>query len=74
MLNLFRKPIEKSSFESWAKISDDIAKVAILAIPVMLYGTENILVKLLNTALLAIAIYLFLVGGRLFRSKSEEKK
>jgi len=40
MYNLFRKPIEKTSFESWAKVSDDIAKVAILACPVILYGKD----------------------------------
>lgn len=71
MLNLFKKPIEKSSFEAWAKMSDDIAKVAILAIPVILYGKDPIFVKVLNSVLLAVAVYLFLIGGRLFRQKSE---
>ena len=45
MFNLFKKPINKSDFEAWAKMSDDIAKVA---------------------------IYLFLIGGRLFRDKAKE--
>lgn len=72
MFNLFKRPIAKSNFEAWAKISDDIAKVAILAIPVMLYGKDPIYIKLLNTALLATASYLFLLGGRLFRTKAEE--
>ncbi|MCK3656392.1 hypothetical protein A4G19_14030 [Pasteurellaceae bacterium Macca] len=72
MFNLFRQPIEKSSFESWAKIADDIAKVAILAVPVMLYGKDPFWVKLLNTSLLTIAVYLFLIGGKLFRKKAEE--
>lgn len=73
MFNLFKQPIEKSSFESWAKMADDIAKVAILAIPVMLYGKDPILIKLLNFFLLGIAVYLFLIGGRKFRQKAEEK-
>ncbi|MDO4698092.1 MAG: hypothetical protein Q4A60_05365 [Pasteurellaceae bacterium] len=72
MLNLFKKPIDKSDFEAWAKMADDIAKVAILAVPVMLYGKDPISIKLLNTALLSTAIYLFLIGGRLFRHKAKE--
>lgn len=72
MINLFKRPIEKSSFESWAKMADDIAKVAILAIPVILYGKDPISIKIINTALLATAVYLFLVGGRTFRQKAEE--
>ena len=38
MLNLFKLPIEKSSLEAWSKLSDDVAKVDILAMPVILYG------------------------------------
>ncbi|MCW9718107.1 MULTISPECIES: hypothetical protein [unclassified Avibacterium] len=74
MLNLFKKPINKSDFESWSKMSDDIAKVAILAIPVILYGKDSIAIKCLNTVLLGGAIYLFLVGGRLFREKAKGGK
>ncbi len=69
MWNLFKKPIEKSSFEAWAKMSDDIAKVAILAVPVIIFGKYTIAFKILNFILLVIAIYLFLIGGRLFRNK-----
>ncbi|MBR0572678.1 MULTISPECIES: hypothetical protein [Pasteurellaceae] len=69
MWNLFKKPIEKSSFEAWSKMSDDIAKVAILAIPVIIFGKYTIGFKILNSILLFIAIYLFLIGGRLFRNK-----
>ncbi len=69
MWNLFKKPIEQSSFEAWSKMSDDIAKVAILAIPVIIFGKYTIEFKVLNSILLFIAIYLFLVGGRLFRNK-----
>ncbi|SUB26532.1 hypothetical protein EV689_10155 [Avibacterium gallinarum] len=55
-------------------MSDDIAKVAILAIPVILYGKDSIAIKCLNTLLLSGAIYLFLVGGRLFREKAKGEK
>lgn len=72
MLNLFKRPIEKSSLESWSKITDDIAKVAILAIPVMLYGKDPIYLKAINSILLLIGAYACLLGGRLFRKKSEE--
>lgn len=72
MWNLFKKPIEKSSFESWAKISDDIAKVAILAIPVVIYGTNKILSKTIDLLLLISLIYIFLAMGRIFRKKFKE--
>lgn len=71
MYNLFHKPIEKTSFESWAKVSDDIAIVAILACPVILYGKDLVYWKLINLFLLSLSIYLFLVVGRIFRLKSE---
>ena len=72
MLNLFKRPIEKSTLEAWAKMSDDVAKVAILAVPVILYGKEQIATKLLNVFLLGLAVYFFLSASRLFRRKSEE--
>lgn len=36
MFRLFKPPFEISTLEAWSKMSDDIAKVAILAVPVML--------------------------------------
>lgn len=72
--NLFKRPIERTSFESWAKMADDIAKVAILAVPAIFYANDVINVKLANIILLSVAIYLFLIGGRSFRQKFEEKK
>ncbi|MEG9490589.1 hypothetical protein QMO40_09360 [Mannheimia bovis] len=74
MWNLFKTPIEKGSFESWAKISDDIAKVAILAIPVILYGNDATSAKVFNITMLIIFTYFFLSGGRLFRRQLEEMK
>lgn len=72
MWNLFKRPIEKSSLEAWAKIADDVGKVAILAIPVILYGKDPIYLKLINSILLLIGCYASFLGGRLFRKKAEE--
>jgi Kef-type K+ transport system membrane component KefB len=73
MFNLLKQPIEKTSFEAWAKMADDIAKVAILAVPVMLYGNESVWFKSINFILLAIIIYLFMIVGRFLRQQIQEK-
>lgn len=72
MFKLSKTPYEKETLEDWAKLSVDIAKVAILAIPVMLYGNDSVIIKLLNTALLSIGAYSGLVAGRKFRKMKEE--
>ncbi len=48
MLNIFTKPFEQETLDDWAKLSVDIAKVAILAIPVILYGKDALLIKFIN--------------------------
>lgn len=49
MLNLFQKPFETKTLDVWAKMSDDVAKVAVLGIPVVIYMKDNaIWVKVLN--------------------------
>lgn len=73
MLNLFKLPIEKSSLEAWSKLSDDVAKVAILAMPVILYGEQSLFLKGLNISFLLIIAYACLVMGRKFRQLVEEK-
>ncbi|RZN55061.1 hypothetical protein [Avibacterium paragallinarum] len=73
MFNIFKKPYEKGTLEAWAKIFDDIAKVAFLAIPVMIYGKDSIELKLFNISILAIGIYIFVLGGRICRRLSEQK-
>lgn len=40
MLNLFKRPIEPEIKEDWSKLTLDIAKVALLAIPVVVYGNS----------------------------------
>lgn len=64
MLSLFKRPFEKETLESWSKMCDDIAKVAILAEPVVIWGNADILFKVINGVLLLIAIYIFLNLGR----------
>lgn len=73
MLNLFKLPIEKSSLEVWSKLSDDVAKVAILAMPVILYGEKVFLLKVLNIGSLLVVTYFCLAVGRIFRQLSEKK-
>ena len=73
MLNLFKLPIEKSSLEAWSKLSDDVAKVDILAMPVILYGETVFLLKVLNIASLLVVTYFCLAVGRIFRQLLENK-
>lgn len=72
MLNIFKKPYEKGTWEAWAKMCDDIAKVAFLAIPVMIYGSDPMVLKMLNIALLALGSYIFIIGGRSCRRMHEQ--
>lgn len=73
MLNLFKLPIEESSLEAWSKLSDDVAKVAILAMPVILYGEQSLFLKGLNISFLLIIAYVCLVMGRKFCQLVEGK-
>lgn len=73
MFNLFRLPIEKSSLSAWSKLTDDIAKVAILAMPVILYGNYSLAFKGLNISFLVVIAYFCLMMGRFFRQLSEKK-
>lgn len=72
MWKIFRKPFEKETLDDWAKLSVDIAKVAILAIPVILYGNDAFLIKIINVTLLACGAYGGLSAGRKFRQMKEE--
>ncbi|WP_258248156.1 hypothetical protein [Aggregatibacter actinomycetemcomitans] len=72
MWNIAKRPFEKETLDDWAKLSVDVAKVAILAIPVILYGKDPILIKLLNSILLCLGIYGGLFAGRKFRKMKEE--
>lgn len=67
MLNAFKKPFEKETLDAWAKMADDVAKVAFLAIPVVLYGKESVLFKGIHATLLFVGAYLMILSGRLVR-------
>ncbi len=67
MLNLFKRPIEPDTLDAWAKIIEDIAKVAILAIPVVIFGQGEAAFKAWSTVALIVVTYFFLLGGRFFR-------
>lgn len=67
MLTLFKRPIEKETLDAWAKVSDDIGKVAILAIPVMLFGESTLLIKAINSFLLLSGTYSAFTLGRIIR-------
>ncbi|QLB44845.1 hypothetical protein [Mannheimia pernigra] len=72
MWNITKRPFEKETLDDWAKLSVDVAKVAILAIPVILYGRDPVTIKLINTILLGIGVYGGLFAGRKFRKMKEE--
>lgn len=67
MFNLFKKPYEKETLDALAKVSDDIGKVAILAIPVMLFGDNPVIIKATNSILLLIGTYSAFIVGRTIR-------
>lgn len=75
MWNLFRKPIETETLDGWAKMAEDIAKVAFLAIPVTLYGNDALHIKIINVSALLLGVYGFLICSRVARKfKLKEEK
>lgn len=72
MLNLFKRPIEPEIKEDWSKLTLDIVKVALLAIPVVVYGNSPLWVKLLNVSLLLVATYSSLLISRNLKPKKKE--
>ncbi|MFZ7236834.1 hypothetical protein ACLSZ3_00080 [Avibacterium gallinarum] len=74
MFNIFKKPYEKGTLEAWAKTCDDIAKVAILAVPVILYNNDPLLQKGINLVALVISTYSTIWGARICRKLAENKE
>lgn len=75
-INVFKRPIGKTTLNAWAKMADDIAKVAILAIPVMLYENNPLPIKTGISVFLITSVYTFLFIGKAIRNsldKMEEK-
>ncbi|WP_439243525.1 hypothetical protein [Lonepinella sp. BR2474] len=67
LLNLFKLPLETDTLEAWVKIIEDIAKVAILALPVVIFGQGGMVFKISSCIGLAMLTYLLLLAGRLLR-------
>ncbi|QIM62873.1 hypothetical protein A1D29_05985 [Pasteurellaceae bacterium Orientalotternb1] len=67
MFNLFKRPLHKDSLDSWCKILDDVAKVAILAIPVVLYNETLLAYKVANSLFLVSSAYLCLFSADFMR-------
>ncbi|MFU2088620.1 hypothetical protein [Avibacterium avium] len=72
MLNLFKCPIEVETLEAWAKMVEDIAKVAILAVPVIIFGQNGILFKIMSSLTLMFVIYATLVAVKLLRKHKSQ--
>lgn len=70
--NLFNVPLEPDTLDAWLKILDDIAKVAILALPVLVYGQGTLLFKIINTILLIVLTYICLKFGRSLRKNRDQ--
>lgn len=62
--NLLKRPIKKETTDSWAKNLEDLAKVALLAMPVILYGEYSWSFKAINLVLLASFSYFILFGAK----------
>lgn len=73
-LNLFKRPIELSTLESWSKFCDDIGKVAFIAMPPMIYSNNVLWLKLINLVGLFIISYGFLLVGRGIRQFIEKER
>ena len=74
ILNLTKRPIGKATLDAWGKISDDIAKVAILGIPAIFYKAQSITVLISTVVLLILSAYLFLTVARNVRHAIEIRK
>ncbi len=70
-LNLWHRPIERATLEAWARCAEDVAKVALLALPIVLYGGYPLGVKALNMGLLVLIAYLGLLFGKHLRQHQD---
>ncbi|MDO4697840.1 MAG: hypothetical protein Q4A60_04095 [Pasteurellaceae bacterium] len=68
LFNPFKQPFDNETLESWSKNLDDIAKIALVAMPVLIYGQYGLLFKFINFALLCITILSSLGVSRHLRS------
>lgn len=71
MLALFKRPFHKESLDSWSKNLDDIARVAILAVPVVIYSNDAIVYKVFNIIFLAVFAFCSVSCADFIRKKRE---
>ncbi|MCF7522118.1 hypothetical protein L4G92_08695 [Neisseria sp. ZJ106] len=67
MFNLLKRPIETETLDAWAKILEDIAKVAVLALPVVIFGQNGVAFKAASSIALLTIAYFALIGGKQIR-------
>ena len=72
MWNLFCFPTKKETIEAWAKMLEDFAKVAVLAIPVLLFGKEGFIFKSINAVVLLFIAYWCLIVAKVIRERIRE--
>lgn len=71
MWNLIQPPIKEQTLDSWIKMLDDIAKIAIISVPVSAYSNYESLVKICNTATLILISYCCLIASKFLRNNAE---
>ncbi|TNG91244.1 hypothetical protein FHQ28_12565 [Pasteurellaceae bacterium USgator11] len=64
---LLKRPIKKETSDSWARNLEDLAKVALLAMPVVLYGQYSWGFKIFNSVILVLFSYFILLGAKELR-------
>lgn len=65
--NLLKRPTEPETLDAWAKILEDIAKVAILALPVIIFGQNGVFFKFASSVAILMIAYFSLIGGKQIR-------
>ncbi|TCP91251.1 hypothetical protein EDC44_1339 [Cricetibacter osteomyelitidis] len=72
MLNLFQRPIDKDTVEALAKTLEDIGKVSLLALPVVIFWQYSVSFIIFSAFELPAFAYLAFLGAKSLR-KNERK-
>lgn len=72
MWNLCQFPTSKETIEAWAKILEDIAKVSLIAIPVLVFGKETDMFKIFGSSSLFLTAYCCLIIAKYLRDKIDK--
>ncbi|WP_245872508.1 hypothetical protein [Avibacterium endocarditidis] len=71
-VKFIQTPDRSRNLRSLGKMVEDIAKVAILAVPVIIFGQNGILFKIMSSLTLMFVIYATLVAGKLLRKHKSQ--